>query len=356
MSEQPAGAGGLTLGALQRQIHRMYGAKDEARGDAATFLWLTEEFGELATALRSGTRRGAGRWRWPTSWPGWPRWPTSGGSTSRRPSAEVRRSLPGLPGSPLRLRPGREAVMPTDLIPENDPTMTLATLPMRSDPRTRPVQGTVVPAGPRPARGPAGSRHDGDCLAGGTAAAAACRRGRSTSRSLRVGFVAGNQGNVFKLGTWTPVWVQLRAGPARFSGVMEVVVPDDDGTPTALRQVVDVAAGSSARSTTYIRPGTDHPELPRPVLEPGGSARWRRRRAPVKLDPMRPEETLLLVLGNPQGVELIPKLPGFKVDKDQTGAHEIIVAPSRHPAASVPGAGSATTRPSRSSSTPTTAS
>ncbi|MEA2631715.1 MAG: hypothetical protein QOE66_1934 [Chloroflexota bacterium] len=55
MSEQPAGAGGLTLGALQRQIRRMYGAKDEARGDAARFLWLTEEFGELATALRSGS-------------------------------------------------------------------------------------------------------------------------------------------------------------------------------------------------------------------------------------------------------------------------------------------------------------
>src|SRR3954467_12031320 len=48
-------AGGLTIGTLQRQIRRMYGAKDEARGDAATFLWLTEEFGELATALRSGT-------------------------------------------------------------------------------------------------------------------------------------------------------------------------------------------------------------------------------------------------------------------------------------------------------------
>src|ERR1041384_4111229 len=55
MSEQPAEEGGLTLGALQRQIRRMYGARDEARGDAATFLWLTEEFGELATALRSGT-------------------------------------------------------------------------------------------------------------------------------------------------------------------------------------------------------------------------------------------------------------------------------------------------------------
>ena len=53
MIEEPGS--GLTLGALQRQIHVMYGAKDEARGDAATFLWLAEEFGELATALRSGT-------------------------------------------------------------------------------------------------------------------------------------------------------------------------------------------------------------------------------------------------------------------------------------------------------------
>ena len=53
MDEKPAA--GLTLGALQRRIGDLYGAKDEARGDAATFLWLAEEFGELATALRSGT-------------------------------------------------------------------------------------------------------------------------------------------------------------------------------------------------------------------------------------------------------------------------------------------------------------
>ena len=53
MSEQPTGS--LSLSGLQRLIRDMYGAKDEARGDAATFLWLTEEFGELATALRSGT-------------------------------------------------------------------------------------------------------------------------------------------------------------------------------------------------------------------------------------------------------------------------------------------------------------
>ena len=47
--------GNLTLSSLQTMILQMYGAKDAARGDAATFLWLTEEFGELATALRSGS-------------------------------------------------------------------------------------------------------------------------------------------------------------------------------------------------------------------------------------------------------------------------------------------------------------
>src|SRR5947209_6489308 len=53
MSELPAG--GLTIRELQRRISDLYGAKDEARGDSATFLWLAEEFGELATALRSGS-------------------------------------------------------------------------------------------------------------------------------------------------------------------------------------------------------------------------------------------------------------------------------------------------------------
>jgi len=54
MSDSPES--GLTIRALQRMILQMYGPKDEARGDAATFLWLTEEFGELATAVRAGTQ------------------------------------------------------------------------------------------------------------------------------------------------------------------------------------------------------------------------------------------------------------------------------------------------------------
>jgi NTP pyrophosphatase (non-canonical NTP hydrolase) len=54
MSERPGND--LTLGALQRMILQMYGTKDAARGDLATYLWLAEEFGELASAIRAGTK------------------------------------------------------------------------------------------------------------------------------------------------------------------------------------------------------------------------------------------------------------------------------------------------------------
>ena len=45
----------MTIRGFQERIRDLYGAKDAARGELATFVWLAEEFGELATALRSGT-------------------------------------------------------------------------------------------------------------------------------------------------------------------------------------------------------------------------------------------------------------------------------------------------------------
>lgn len=45
----------MTLEALQSLIEKMYSAKDRQRGSAATFLWFSEEVGELAAAIREGT-------------------------------------------------------------------------------------------------------------------------------------------------------------------------------------------------------------------------------------------------------------------------------------------------------------
>jgi len=45
----------MTLREFQQLIRGMYHDKDASRGVEGTFMWLTEEIGELATALRSGT-------------------------------------------------------------------------------------------------------------------------------------------------------------------------------------------------------------------------------------------------------------------------------------------------------------
>jgi NTP pyrophosphatase (non-canonical NTP hydrolase) len=44
------------LGELQRQMEGTYGARDRARGIPATVAWLAEEVGELAKAVRKGSR------------------------------------------------------------------------------------------------------------------------------------------------------------------------------------------------------------------------------------------------------------------------------------------------------------
>jgi len=46
----------LALRDFQRLIREMYYEKDAARGVDGTFMWLMEEVGELAAALREGTR------------------------------------------------------------------------------------------------------------------------------------------------------------------------------------------------------------------------------------------------------------------------------------------------------------
>jgi len=45
----------ITFRQAQRLIESMYSHKDRERGSSGTFLWLCEEIGELAAAIREGT-------------------------------------------------------------------------------------------------------------------------------------------------------------------------------------------------------------------------------------------------------------------------------------------------------------
>jgi len=46
----------MTIREFQDLIERIYGEKDSARGTAGTFMWFSEEVGELSRALRRGRR------------------------------------------------------------------------------------------------------------------------------------------------------------------------------------------------------------------------------------------------------------------------------------------------------------
>lgn len=47
----------MDLAELQAVIERTYGERDRARGVPVTVAWLAEEIGELAQAVRKGTRQ-----------------------------------------------------------------------------------------------------------------------------------------------------------------------------------------------------------------------------------------------------------------------------------------------------------
>jgi NTP pyrophosphatase (non-canonical NTP hydrolase) len=46
----------MELATVQDLMERLYGEHDRARGVSATVAWLCEELGELAQAVRKGTR------------------------------------------------------------------------------------------------------------------------------------------------------------------------------------------------------------------------------------------------------------------------------------------------------------
>ncbi|MCR9292101.1 MAG: nucleotide pyrophosphohydrolase [bacterium] len=57
MTNSEADSADVSFGDFQTLIRKMYYDKDVQRGIDGTFMWLMEEIGELAAALRQGTPR-----------------------------------------------------------------------------------------------------------------------------------------------------------------------------------------------------------------------------------------------------------------------------------------------------------
>lgn len=147
--------------------------------------------------------------------------------------------------------------------------------------------------------------------------------------SMRVGL-----GSEFKVGTWTPVWVQLKGGSQPFQGFLDLTVPDDDGSPSIVRRPVLVGARATEWFATYARPGALDAqftaqvrdqnlrsvgrELPHVVLSNDVHTLWS-------------NQVVLATMGNPQGVQGIPKIPGFSTGDGPQQVDAVAVVPVRVP-------------------------
>jgi len=143
--------------------------------------------------------------------------------------------------------------------------------------------------------------------------------------SVRIGF-----DDRFKIGSWTPLRVQVRStGAEAFEGFLDILVADDDGAPTRSRWPLRVVAGEGARVTAYVRTGSRSPdvrfrfvtsddrvlsETPLESIRSGTSL-------PL---PLLPDDLILLSLGRAQGLEELPKLPGIMATR-RGGSREVAV-------------------------------
>ena len=106
---------------------------------------------------------------------------------------------------------------------------------------------------------------------------------------------------------------------------------------------VEVGANQSERFTAYARPGSRQPEFTIRLLDQNGrrvGGASQDTVMPQAPESIMPDETLILTLGRPQGVETIADLPGFKVaarGPSRSAGVEIVTARIDPQAGSMPG-------------------
>jgi hypothetical protein len=132
-----------------------------------------------------------------------------------------------------------------------------------------------------------------------------------TVENVRVGLAEQPAAGLAKIGTWTPVRVDLKAGAGPFKGFLEVIVPDDDGTGTIARQPIEVPADNGLHTyTAYVRPGTRNPSFLVRARDERGRVRGKEVNE-ENAETADATQTVIGILGNPRGVDEILTLPGF---------------------------------------------
>ncbi len=109
------------------------------------------------------------------------------------------------------------------------------------------------------------------CLAAGPAGAGV------TIESLRIGFGPPERSGDYKVATWVPARVLIRAEAERFDGLLELRTADSDDVAAAVVRPVHVPPNETVTVPTYVRPGKLMPSIVVRLIGPDGRERASRR-------------------------------------------------------------------------------
>ena len=146
--------------------------------------------------------------------------------------------------------------------------------------------------------------------------------------NVRVGFGDGLSKSGYKIGTWTPVWVDLKGGPSGFSGILEFTAPDDSNTPTTIRRDDVVIAPNAMRTVSlFTRPGSRFGELNTRVIDPK-TGKVKDTWAGGSVESFGQEMIIVLASGQVPGLNDVKDLPRYGSSAGGTTSR-LIVAPVR---------------------------
>jgi hypothetical protein len=145
--------------------------------------------------------------------------------------------------------------------------------------------------------------------------------------NVRVGFGDGTARSGYKVGFWTPVWIDVTAGPARFEGVMEFTAPDDNNVATTIRQPISVAANEMATIRMFTRPGSRYSEMSARVFK-NKETRSKDAWSGGSVESFGPETAIILTSGLTPGLMDVRDLSKYAGVNGGVGSR-VLVAPIR---------------------------
>ncbi len=140
--------------------------------------------------------------------------------------------------------------------------------------------------------------------------------------NIRIGFSDNEANQFYKLGTWTPVRVDLQAGAETYQGFIRIRCSDDGGVPTDTYRRVEVPARTTQPFLCYMRPGDAIEGLQVDVFDDRNGRPGRRPRtgtSDIGPEVLDPQVQVVATIGEAVGIAGLVDRSEFQPSDEQRG-------------------------------------